>query len=344
MLLFGRLPLSSLIELCRVLRHSLSAGIMLRDVFQRQAKKGSSQVRPIAERIAESLKEGDSLETALERETAFPPLFRSLVVVGEKTGNLPEIFAELEKYYISQQRFWRQFWTASLWPIIQYFAAVFIIAGTIWIMGIIAEMNNTKGAGPLGAAFTGAAGAVRFLLWNFGTIGVVVLAYLILSRSLRHKAIVDHLLLRLPVVGPFLMAFNLARFCVALQLTLESGMSATKAAALSLNATGNAAFAASGRVIQESLRAGDHLTNALTKARLFPEDFLNIVAVGEEGGRVPEVMAQQAGQYSEEAERRLIVLSKVLGFVVWLIVASFIIFFIFTLAGNYFNALEQLGA
>jgi type IV pilus assembly protein PilC len=342
MLLFGRLPVASLIELCRVLRHSLSAGIMLRTVFEKQAKKGSAPLRPIAERIAEGLAQGDTLEVCLDRDKkAFPPMFLALATVGEQTGNMPEIFAALEKYYIVQQRFWRQFWAQATYPILQYFAAIFVIAGAMWIMGVIAEMNRMTAADPLGVGLRGGSGAIKFLLMNFGFIAALVVGYLVLSRSLRQKAIVDRALLGMPVVGPFLMAFNLSRLATALHLTLDSGMSIAKGVGLSLKATGNAAFAATAPGIQESIRAGEDLLTAFTKARVFPEDFLHMLSVGEAGGRVPEVMRQQAEQYAEEAERRLAVVSKMMGFGVWLAVAAFIIFLIFRMATMYLNVLNS---
>jgi type II secretory pathway component PulF len=342
MLFSGRVPLSAMIELCRVLRHSLSAGLRLPDVFERQARKGAAPLRPIATRIADGLRAGDTLSEALEREQkAFPPMFLALASVGEKTGNLPEIFAELEKYYIIQQRFWRQFWSAATLPIIQYVAAVFIIAGTIWIMGIIAAMNSTAATGPLGKAFSGSGGALRFLIMNFGTIALLIVLYKLFSRSLRHKAVVDRFLLGLPVVGPFLMSFNLARLSTSLRLTLDSGMSPAKAVALSLKATGNAAFESRSKVVQDSIRSGESLTTALTQARLFPDEFLHIVGAAEEGGRVPEAMVQQAEQYTEDAELKLRVLSKMMGFGVWLAVAGFIVYMIFKTAFMYIGALEN---
>src|SRR5437879_2035853 len=106
MLFSRRLPLPALIQLCRSLKHNLAAGIMLRDVFRQQSTRGMPSVRPLAHRIAQSLEVGDNLATALRSEkAAFPPLFLSLASVGEETGNLPEIFGELEKYYLLQQRF-----------------------------------------------------------------------------------------------------------------------------------------------------------------------------------------------------------------------------------------------
>src|SRR6266446_1970917 len=100
-MLFSRqLPLPRIIELCRVLRHNLAAGLTLKTVFQQQSKRGSFQIRPIADRVALRLEQGESLVAALEQERdLFPTLFLSLTRLGEETGHLPEIYTELEKYY-----------------------------------------------------------------------------------------------------------------------------------------------------------------------------------------------------------------------------------------------------
>jgi type IV pilus assembly protein PilC len=332
MLLFTRLPLTNLIQLCRVLRHSLGAGLMLRDVLRQQASKGPARVRPVAQRISSVLERGDSLETALEKEAqTFPPLFLALAVVGEKTGNLPEIFGELEKYYILLQRFWRKFWSQSLLPILQLVGAILIISALIYILGFIAAMNNANPMAPIGLGLTGTSGALTFLFSAFGGIAALVVGYLLLNRSLRHKAVVDGLLLRVPAVGPFLMSLTLARFALGLRVTLESGMGIGQALALSLRGTGNAAFAAQTRSVREAVRAGDALTLTLSRTRLFPDEFLHILAVAEEGGRVPEVMRQQAEQYEEDAERRLAVLTRMASFGIWLFVASLIVLAIFRL-------------
>src|SRR5438105_13693964 len=99
-MLFSRqLPLPALIELCRVLRHNLGAGLTLRDIWRQQVRRGPRPVRPIADRVQEQIESGYSLASALDRERAyFPPIFLAMAEVGEETGNLPEVFAELEKF------------------------------------------------------------------------------------------------------------------------------------------------------------------------------------------------------------------------------------------------------
>jgi type IV pilus assembly protein PilC len=342
----ARLPLTSLIELCRVLRHYLSSGLGLVDVFRQQSRRGSPRLRALCRRIGQSLEEGNDLEKALKPEkAAFPPLFVALAGVGEQSGNLPEVFGELEKYFLMQQKLWRQFLSMIAWPVLQLNMAIFVVTGLIWIMGFIASMYGpgTKPLDPLGLGLVGESGALIFFFGAYGSIAALFALYLLVTRTLQGKAMVDGFLLRLPVFGPCLRALALTRFCLALRLTTETGMSITSAARLSLRATSNAAFESQTDTVVARLKEGDDLTMALTEARLFPDEFLHIVAVAEESGRLSEVMQHQTEHYEQEASRRLTVLNMMASFGVWLAVAILLIvmiFRIFTIA--YLGPINEL--
>jgi type II secretory pathway component PulF len=334
----SKISLSNLIELCRVLRHSLGAGLTLRDVFRQQSERGAAAVRPVAQRIRHALEQGESLEAALQEERhKFPPLFLALASVGEESGQLPEIFGELEKYYALQQKLRRQLISQSMLPVIQLVFAFFVIALLIYVLGIIGQSRGGNPPGILGK--TGGAGAILFLGMSFGSIAALVGLYLVLTRSFQQKPLFDALLLRVPVLGPCVEALVLGRFAVGLQLTLETGMPIHRAMRLSLEATGNAAFVAHTATINEALKGGEDLTTAVSRCRLFPAEFINMIAVAEEGGRVPEMMRHQAEHYYEEATRRLTVLTKLLTFGIWLLYAIFMVIAIFKIASIYFNAL-----
>jgi type II secretory pathway component PulF len=341
MLFSKQLPLSSLVNLCHILRHNLEAGLTLRDVFRQQATRGSPALRPVAGRIQTALEQGESLEAALEREKDhFPVMFLAMAGVGEHSGHLPEIFKELGKYYSLQQTLRRQIISQSMPTVIQFVLAVLIIALVIFVLGLISAANpGTKPPAIMG--LRGTTGALQFLTLCFGSIALVVVLYAVLGRSLRQKAAVDAFLLWVPSVGPCLTAMAVSRLALALQLTLDSGMPITQALRLSLKASGNAAFEAQIPKVVESLKAGETLTEALTHCRhLLPRDFLMMLASAEEGGRVPEMMKHQATYYHEEAGRRLQTLARMLTGTVWLIYAGFTIAAIFSIAGVYLNLLK----
>jgi type II secretory pathway component PulF len=333
MLFSSRLPLSSLIELCRVSRHYLGAGLTLPAVFRQQASKGPPAVRPVAGRIATALEDGDSLERALHHEeSSFPPLFLAMTHVGEESGMLAEVFGELEQYYIRQQKLWRTFLGQIAWPVTQFVLAIFVLAGLILIMGMIAPTAGAEGFDPLGLGLAGPTGALIFLAAVFGILFGLALAWWVMTRSLRRRAAVHAFLLRLPAVGRCLRAMALARFCMALRLTTETGMSVLKAMRLSLQATDDEAFVAQAGAVEAVIRKGDDLTTALTKTGVFPEDFLNIIAVAEESGKLSDVLQHQAEHYNEEAGRRLAALTALAGYGVYAFIGLLIILAIFRIA------------
>jgi type IV pilus assembly protein PilC len=341
MLFSSRLSLSNLIELCRSLRHYLGAGLPIVDAFRQQANKGALAVRPVAGRITAALEKGDSLEDTLQREERyFPPLFLALARVGEQTGMLAEIFAELEKFFLRQRTLWRQFVAQITWPVIQFVLAIFVMAGLILIMGLIADSRGGQPLDPLGLGLAGPTGAMIFLGVVFGILGSVVAVYLLMRRSLSGSVALDEFLLRLPALGPCLRALALTRFCMALRLTTETGMSILKAMRLSLQATGNKAFAARSEKVEGKLRRGEELTISLAKTGLFPEDFQHMMNVAEESGTLSEVLAHQTEHYHEESGRRLAALTSTAGYALWLFVAIIIIVAIFRIYSFY---LGQLG-
>jgi type II secretory pathway component PulF len=340
----SRLSLANLIELCRVLRHYLGSGLTLTDVFRQQRKRGAAAVRPVAERISDVLETGGSLASALKRETAtFPPLFISLASVGENTGMLPEIFSELEKYFLRQQTLRRAFFSRIAWPVTQFVLATLVLALLIFVMGQLAPQTpDGKRYDPLGLGLFGGEGAVIFLVVIYGTIGTVFLAYWLVSRVAGGRAAVDRMLLRLPALGPCLESLALGRFCLALRLTTESGMSIGKALRLSMRATSNSAYAGATDVVEDAVAHGDDLAVALRLTGLFPDDLIRVVEVAEESGTLAEVMKHQGDHYYEESSRRLAILTNVAGYGIWAMIGLFIIIAIFKIYGSYLNMIDSV--
>lgn len=338
-MLFSRqLSLRDLMGLSRALRHNIASGLSVLDVFRQQSERGARRVRPVAARVAASLAEGSSLSAALKRNSeSFPPLFLSLVRVGEETGHMPEVFKELEEYFALEQKLRRQFIAQSFLPVAQFFFAVFLIAGLIWVLGMV---SPTKPISVFG--FTKGQGALQFLGYVFGPLTLMVGFYVLFRRRLRGTAAVEGALLRVPVLGPCLKAIAMSRLCLALQLTLDSGMTIMNAVRLSLEATGNIAFGSYAESVAAALKKQKPLSVALEPMRVLPRDFVDLVATAEQGGRVPEVMRSQAVYYQEEASRRMTALTRLASGFLYLVYAGCVIWAIFSLAQIYFSGFKDL--
>ena len=335
-----RLPLTDLIDLCRVLRHQLGAGLSIQRVFEQQSQRGRASVRGMAGRVSDEIRQGSSLSNAFEKEPgAFPPLFLAMVKVGESTGHIAEIFGELERYFQLELQLRRQFRSQTLLPIVQFFFAVAIISGVIFLLGMIADMNNAK---PLLTLFglKGGAASLAFLGVVFGSLFGLFAIYFLTSRLGRQQTAPARILLALPALGPCLRALAMSRFTLALQLTLDSGLSITKGVRMSFDATGNALFASRADPVVDALKNGETLYDSLGRSRLFDDEFMEMVYSSEESGSVPEMMRHLAKQYQEETGRRMTMLTRVAAGGVWCCVAAFIIWAIFKLAFVYIDALK----
>jgi type IV pilus assembly protein PilC len=334
----AQLSLPDLIDLCRVLKHNLGAGLSILKVMKQQADRGRRSFRAIAGRISVAIQQGSSFSKALEQEKhSFPVLFLALVKLGETTGHMPEIFAELEQYYQLELQLKRQFRSQTLLPIVQFFGAVLIVAGVIFILGLIDPQKPLLTIFGLG----GGAGALAFLGAVFGTLASIYCVYIVISRIGRQKAWMDRIVLALPALGPCLRAVLMSRFTIAMHMTLDSGLSITKALKLSLEATGNAYFASGADAVAQALKNGQSLHEALQKSGLFTDDFLEMILTSEESGRVPEMMKHQSNFYHEEASRKMRTLTMVAGGGVWLCVAVFVIAMIFRIFSVYLGILDN---
>ena len=179
-------------------------------------------------------------------------------------------------------------------------------------------------------------------MFCFGTLGGLFLGYKLASRSLRGRQVLDPLLMRIPKVGTCMQSFAVARFAWAFSLTQNAGMGIKESLQASLGATGNGAFAAAYPQVWQDVREGESLADALTRTRLFPEDMLETVRAAEHSGTVPEMLAHMSPTYEEDARRSLSQLTTLLGWVIWLMIAAFIIFLIFRVAMIYLGMITNL--
>jgi len=326
-MVFGSPPLTALVAWCRALRHGLDVGISPVRVFRQQAKSGPVSLRPVADRIADRLETGDSLEDALKPEAhRFPILFVEMVAVGEHAGRLPDVFAELEDYFETVRRTRKDFGRMLAWPLLQYVGAVLVITIMLLVLGMFGSPLD-----PLGLGLTGTRGALTFLAvmttFSAGVVGAVMAVAG--NRDLRAKA--EGFALTLPGVGGCFRAFAVNRFALAYYMTIEAGLRADRCLKLSLRATANQAFVREAEPAAKAARRGEEVTSILGGygRRLFPADFINALQVGEETGRLAEVMRKQADYYRDEAKRQMRLLSNIVAGGVYLCIGILLVVMIF---------------
>jgi type IV pilus assembly protein PilC len=331
--MFDRRPsFKQLALVCRSLGTTLHAGVPIIKAVELAGSKASQpRLRSALKDVVTEIKSGNQFSDALKnRDDFFPDLMVNMVAVAENTGMLPEVLRSLAEHYENNVRLKKDFIGQITYPVIQFFAAIFIIAGLIFLIGIVGDGKNSLD--PLGFGLHGASGALKWLAgWAIFLVAGFFL-YRVIIKSVTGQRVLFQTLMRIPVVGTFLESFAVARFSWAFYLTQDAGMPIEESLDASLRATSNGAFVAATNQIVRDVQNGDTLTDAFAQSRLFSEDFIQMVHVGETTGTVPETLHRLSPQFEEQARRSLRALATAAGWTVRGVVMAFIVFLIFRLA------------
>jgi len=331
----------SLSEICRTLGTMLQSGVRIQKAIELSANKGRTlRSRQAMQALAVSVGQGDELAESMERQgRTFPRLMIDMVDVGENTGALPEILHSLADHYENNLRLRRNFYAAIAWPMFQLFAAIFVIALVIWVIGWLGGPASEE-YDVLGLGLHGTKGALLWLTVTLGTLTAIFVGYQIFKRTVARARILDPLLLQVPVIRTCVRSFAIARFSWAFALTQQSGMSIEKSLKSSLRATSNGAFTAAAKPMWETVKHGGTLSAAMAESGLFPGDYLHMVEVAEQSGTVPEMLDRLSPQFEDQARRSLNALTAALGWGVWALVAMFIIFLVFNIMLRYIGLIQ----
>jgi type IV pilus assembly protein PilC len=100
-------------------------------------------------------------------------------------------------------------------------------------------------------------------------------------------------------------------------------------------------LAVDARTVEDRLRSGATLAEALDRSRRFPLQVLEVIAVGEATGNTAEVLDRLAGQLDDEARAGFEAAARGAGFLVWAAVAGLITLIVFRIFSSYLGAIQD---
>jgi type II secretory pathway component PulF len=341
----SRIRLKPLAQLCHRLATATNAGIQDRKIWTDEAERGSASQREVAAGIRDQLARGQTMTDAL-RKTGdyFPAMYRQMVEVGEISGRLGDIYKRLGRNYDRVLASRRLFLGKLMWPVFQLGMALLVIGILIYIMGMIPN-NQRAGAGQidiLGWGLVGPSGLFKYIT----ILIILAIGGLLLFQWLRNREDWIKGLMRVlvswPIIGKAVKTLAIAKFTWALQLVLDTPMDIRKALTLAFNATDNGYFSQHTPQVLQQIERGQSITQSLASMGVFPADFLDTFAVGEESGRLVEAMQRASEDYEERAASAISIIAQFAGYAIWLVIAIFIIFMIFRIFSFYLDTLNSL--
>ncbi len=334
----GLVPLARMLQRVGV---SIQAGVDLRQVWDKEAQRGTPAYRHRATLVRDRIAAGDSLAEALAAGgNYFPPLVRDLVDVGEKTGRLDEVLIGLAQHYEHLKFLRRTFLFGIAWPGLQLGMALAVIGLLIFILGMIGSGPGGEPIDILGFGLVGGRGLVIYvmlvsLVFITGTLaGVALLRGWLGTTPLQFA-------MQVPVIGNYLKTSALSRFAWTLSLTLDSGLDARRAMKLSLRSTQNPFYQATANQVDAALLDGREFHESLRATGMFPDEFLDALEAAEIAGTPGTTMSHLAEDYRNRAAAAAGALTMAATAAVWVIVGVLMILMIFRLALFYLGTLNE---
>lgn len=264
-----------------------------------------SALHALTERILEQVKRGAQLSAALEAEGGlFPKLYVSMVRAGEAGGALESVLERLADYLERAQALRASVMTALIYPaILVVMAIVSLLVLLTFVVPQFEEMFASAGKElPVPTQVVMAlANGIRSYGW-FVLIGGLVMIRLVQTQLARPQVRYrfHRWLLGLPLLGDLLVKLEVARLAQTLASLLEAGVPLLPALGIAKDTLSNLVLSDAVTQAAVRLKEGGEMSAALEEAGYFPIMALQMLKLGEETGRLPQMLAKMAEIYAAE--------------------------------------------
>ncbi len=300
-------PTQDLIVFTKQLVTMVRVGIPITQAFDiLKDQTEQPRLRRLAGVIRDDVEAGTSLSLAMGKHpSVFTPLYCSMVEAGEASGTLPEVLDRL-LYLIEHEAMVKaEVRTAMRYPImvIVALAMAFIIMLSFVIPRFVGFFEQAGLDLPLPTQIC--ISLSKFLTaygpWiAIGTVGAGFALHRLLNHTERGRLIRDRALLHTPLIGPVFMKAAMSRFASIFAILQSSGVLVLDALRILSETVGNAAIAAEFEKVRSMLEEGHGIADPLRAAKYFPPMLINMVAIGEESGRLDEMLREVSAHYDVE--------------------------------------------
>lgn len=305
--LVPQVSVDDLVIFARQMYSLAKAGIPVIRAVTGLANTNSKRMRHALNDVIDQLERGRNLSSALAQHPAiFNQLFVSVVHVGENTGRLDDAFLQLAEYLQRDQETRKQIKAATRYPMFVVFALVIaLIVMNIFVIPVFAGMFEKFDAELPGMTLFLIGMSDFFITKWWVLIALFLVCFFITRRYLdtkqgRYKW--DKLKLQIPLVGSIIERSLLGRFARSFSMMLRAGVPLTTALNLVSDAVSNSYMSKAIIGMRERIEKGENLSRAALASSLFTPLVMQMINVGEETGRVDELLKEVAEFYEREVE------------------------------------------
>jgi len=330
----GHLSSTDIVIMTRQLADMTAARLpMFRSLSVLAEQADRQALQELVEGLRDDIQEGQPLSEALRRHPRhFGDLYVNMVRAGETSGHLDAVLLRLAEFLEKSLHRRSQVVSALLYPavlIMVAIGAVSFVVGFLFpkLSSLFSELEQTL---PLITQLLLLVAGVVGKTWWIAALFVValVLGLRWYGRTEAGREALDLLLLRAPLLGTVWHKMAVSRLARTFGTMMSGGVPILEALEISGNAIGNRPLTRAAEAVREEVRQGTRVADALGNAGVFPPLLIHMTAVGEETGKLPEMLTRVADSLDFEVDSTLgrlttllepfviIVMGVIVGFIV----------------------------
>jgi general secretion pathway protein F len=291
-------------ELAVLLRAGLPIDRALKVMIEMAA---DAELRELLEELLASVKAGKGLSQALQPyPKVFSNFYINMVRSGEASGHLAEVLTRLSDYLANAKSVRSGVVSAMVYPCILLTVAVLSIVGMLgFVVPQFETLFNDMGdALPvLTRAVISAGDVIKSYGWLLlGLLGITVYVVRNWLRSEGGRARFDESLVQLPLFGPIVFKYEVAKFSRTVGTLVGNGVSLLRAISIAVETVDNSHIKKSLNVLEPAVKRGQRMSVALEETGTFSPLVIQMVRVGEESGSLDQMMTELAEIYDEEVQ------------------------------------------
>ncbi len=297
-----------LVHFTRQLSTMITAGLTLIEalgILHQQISKAA--LVKLVTQIEDDVKGGKSLVATLEKNPkVFPPIYIALVRAGEATGKLDVILSRLADSLEKSKNFKSKVRSVLIYPtiVVSGMGIVSFIVMTVVVPRMTSLYKEFGVTLPLPTQILIAASTFLLNFWLLIIASVVGGIFFLLRwrQTSTGKHILATISLKVPIFGPLIKQATLVEVTRTLALLIEGGVPILTSLEIAQDATGNVLYQEAFRNAARKVEKGFPLSEPISNNPLFPPILSQMVAVGEQTGKLGDSLLKLSNYFENEAE------------------------------------------
>ena len=317
----GNIKRKDLTVFTRQLAILLGAGLpLIRSLHTLKDQAKNPAVKSVLSKTAETVEGGATFAEALSQHPkSFDKLFLNMVRAGEASGAMEIILDRLAGFMEKAARISGKVKSAMIYPAVILSISLLAVVGLmIFIVPnfskIFSDLLGPKEPLPGPTQMIIAISETLVSRWYLyiGAIVAIIAVYQIAVRIPAGKWGIDWVKYNIPLFGPIVAKSAISRFGRTLGTLMSSGVPVLNSLAIVKETSGNEVVATAIQKVHDAVKEGEGIAEPLNDTKIFPPMVISMVEVGEETGKLPEMLEKIADTYDEEVDNAVSALTSLI--------------------------------